>query len=627
MSRLRLRQCALLLSLALIACGDDSKSVVPRDGGPAAASDCGVLVSSDGFAPELYRCPIRNTFSLVWPDGLRLAEAGLRFSLNGQTFTAADWPTASWQSTEHRTQLVLSGDDTLPRAELLITLSDPIVVKVSLQAEESLTLDNLSILWAGGPSGGLALRGTPATDFLSFGPIGQPPTISANATPRTFEQVFTTGDQSVHVGVTQPNFVIAPHSDAAENAVGIAIGSPTPLRLRPGRMVHFEVALTKGTTLESTLTQVSERQRTGDNAPPRFGWRSGAAYGVVINGARTEAAARWFSDADGRPLFVLDGLWFSALEEWTFGPAFPVVPTELDIDIVLAWPALRINPDMTDTTPADWVESTCSDGPCTLLNPGRPSVRDRIAREGVTLAERGIGLVEIPDVIPEWFDAIIESMSLASLPVVLPYPARSAADGMRILPERPLTDDACLTPLSAGTPQCLMRLMNAGVEEGLPRPGQAHLKEQAWGLATTWHHGSRTQLAPGPIHLLEQPLGQARQWASIIALAGGLYLLGDIPSQLSPEASEIFWAPWEAGAVQLGRPVYAGRSLPAIWQNSAALFLFNWGDERALYNLTQLGLTSIGSARSLFDERVFPEGLPDSIEVPPRDVTVFLWDQ
>ena len=307
----------------------------------------------------------------------------------------------------------------------------------------------------------------------------------------------------------------------------------------------------------------------------RFGWRSGAAYGVILNGARTEAAARWFSEADGRPLFLLDGIWFSAVERWRFGPAFPTVPTDLNVDVALAWPALRVDPVRTESIPAERVETTCADGSCVLLNPGRPAVRERIAREAVELAEQGVSLVEIPDIVPGWFNAVTESMSLATLPIVLPYPATAGANAMRLLPAVG-PDEDCPTPLSADAPACLMRLLIANEQDGIPRFELTSLIN-ASGL-TTWQHGSRVQL-PGPIHLVDQPLAGRANGQVLSPWPEGC-TSGRYSSQLDTQREEIFWTPWLAGAVRLGRPSYNGTALPSVWQNSMALFVFNWSDVR-----------------------------------------------
>ena len=548
---------------------------------------------------------------MAWPR-----EIGLRFKVGGQTFSPADWPTASWRSAEQRSQLVLSGHAFLPRAEFLVTLSNGVVIiQLSLTARESVTLEDLSILWVGGPQGGLSLRNTAATEFVSFGAVGQPSVVSSNAMPRAFEQVFTSGEHSLHLGVDEPDFVVVTHPDATENALGVAVESRVPITLQAERIAQFDVTLTNGTTLGETLAQVADRQRIVETVQPRFGWRSGAAYGVILNGARTEAAARWFSEADGRPLFLLDGIWFSAVERWRFGPAFPTVPTDLNVDVALAWPALRVDPVRTESIPAERVETTCADGSCVLLNPGRPAVRERIAREAVELAEQGVSLVEIPDIVPGWFNAVTESMSLATLPIVLPYPATAGANAMRLLPDRWTVDEDCPTPLSADAPACLMRLLTANEQDGIPRPGTAQLEQQAWGLATTWQHGSRVQLSPGPIHLVDQPLGRARQWASIVALAGGLYLL-EIFRVNSTHSEEIFWTPWLAGAVRLGRPFYNGTALPSVWQNSMALFVFNWSDVRQRIDLTEPGLPEMTSALSYSMNRCSRMESPTSSRFP-----------
>ena len=317
---------------------------------------------------------------------------------------------------------------------------------------------------------------------------------------------------------------------------------------------------------------------------------------------------------------LIDGLWYSAIGQWTPGLAFPDgLPNTPDYSLGLHWPALRSAE--ADGRQAD--DEACGAPPCRFVHYGRPETREEIARVANTLSTSGVDSVEIPDVPDQWATPLAESMSASGLDLtVTTHVPQRGAYTQKLRAVGPASSPPCVHPTSVEQDECRALLTREEPPTALPPPSKDSLIRTAWSLSTGWHHGLSHRLDPGPVHVAGLAPGLARQWATIIAMAGGLYLLGDPVDQLTDQAAETFWAPWEAGLVRLWRPVYRGLQLPTVWRTPGGLALFNWGDEPATMRGLPGLLNEAAEVRSLFDERSFPEGLPDTLDVPPQDVIV-----
>ena len=596
------------------------------DGGASSGSRCEtVLLQAE--AVVLLKCRDDSTYALRWIDGPEIAHAGVRAVIDGQVYRAQDWPISAWQTGARRAQLTLSGNAVLPQVELSVAVRDSIVeITVALSSPHATQIEHFDLLWSGGPIGGLSLAGGPPRTWLSFGDAGSPLGPSASATERQTEQAFFNGSSALLVTMNSPRGFIEVHPDAAQDRLGLTVQDRGPLRIGDDEPYVVQVQLRAGPDLPTLLaasTLGRDGRDVGQHAPV-VGWRSGAAHGYDIHRYLVDSASAWLRESTTEGVIMIDGLWYEGLGQWSLGPAFSMGSLASDEAAVgLRWPGLRVPVDEIETAPDRVLSRMCSDGPCALLNAGRPDVREAFAREAIALRRLGVSLVDLPDIPVSWYAALIEVCAASGLRPVLGPGGRPKGEYiLRLTPTELAGRPPCAGPSAINTAACREHV-SSGALSGRTEPiDLSRLHRQAWAMATHWHHGLTLSIDPGPVHVAGQSPGVARQWAAMVALAGGLYFLGDTLSEVTAEMNAIFWAPWSAGLVAPARPVYDGAELPSVWISGRSVTLFNWTDEtRTVSDLAEY-LTEQAIVYSLFDGREFRGGVPASLEIPPHDVAV-----
>ena len=97
---------ALIICLFLLSCQASTSGDLSPGEERTPSTDC-MTVGQEDPPLIIRRCSGRNTYALVWPNGVSIHELGLRLAIDGTAYTSADWATASWQSSAEVAQLTL----------------------------------------------------------------------------------------------------------------------------------------------------------------------------------------------------------------------------------------------------------------------------------------------------------------------------------------------------------------------------------------------------------------------------------------------------------------------------------------------------------------------------------------
>jgi hypothetical protein len=400
------------------------------------------------------------------------------------------------------------------------------------------------------------------------------------------------------------------------------------------------VELDRGATADEARLRWASRHAPARAPVPRWGWRSGPAYGALISSTvLTEVARALPILADHPPpLIAAEGRWFDRLGADAPSPGFPdgLAAVADAVRSAGAALALRWAPLATDRM------AGCGDCP---LDPRDPMVRDGAARRAEALVEAGVRALflalpdeETPAVFVDGLAAIAGARALLGLPATSPgYPVGTAGV-WAIAPSpaatTPGTCDASTLQASqdARCREALRALLGHGLSPATAAaPDPDVSRDLALALARAWPvSAAGLLLDPGPVLVGQGEEAAARRRATLSALAGGLYLLGDPPGGLSPARLDLYLAPLRRGLLRwpAARPSprrSAPGAPPDVWVRSGqAVAVFNDGPrtDRWPAPVTLAAATPDTRWVDVFSGQTVSTDAP--IEVPAGDVRVLV---
>jgi hypothetical protein len=686
--RLRTPALRAALALALLACDDARPPHAPP---PDAARDASIPDAAVDSAPpacdepllandklRLLRCPDGARYAVAAGDGSPLlVGATAAVTLEGRRLRTRDWPEAAWVTVdERRVQARFTGLAGIPDLVLWLTLGEALYVDVWLEAPaqgtpleveriEALVLDDTDAVATVDP-------GSAPSAWRLLPPEPGPVVAPGPPLARPTEQVVAGPGRSLLLGALVPadgDLLVTVGASGALDRLEVDTAGP-PATLAPGTRVRAPtLALRVGPDPLALMAAHAADVAAPTGAPPRpspgWGWRSGPAYGALVNADVLLAEARALNAlaaAQGvaPPAWIVaDGLWYRALGDWSAGEGFPdgLAPVAAALGaegarLGLTWPATWV----ADEAPvyardpewllraADGSAAPCG-AACGVLDPARPGARDHLGRDAAALRAEGVGLLlldGLAEATAAGTPAVREAGAtlraaiggaLLGAPAADAWPLAGLADVSAVAPP-PLSelgadcaagDRADPGPRDPACGEALRSLTPAAAA-----PAADTLRARAFALAASWHRGGTlTALDAGPVLVAARPAGEARQAAAIAAIAGGPYLLGDSPTALDPERAALALAPLRAGLpAGAARPLdlfAGGDDPPSTWRGAGVLALFNWTDApRRVEGLHRIA-PGFGAARSVFDHRAWPDldAVP-GLDVPPRDVVVLV---
>jgi hypothetical protein len=252
-----------------------------------------------------------------------------------------------------------------------------------------------------------------------------------------------------------------------------------------------------------------------------------------------------------------------------------------------------------------------------MINPSLPAVQDTLRGEANKLYDKGVSVIAVSGLTalarPRARHAVAEALPTFALAGLEAHPGAALRAGR-----------TAFAPVSAVSGACVAPTAEDDCPGAMADPGA--LSTQAFALATRWHHDHIAPLDPGPIHVDGLPRSKARQWATVGAVAGGWYLLGDDATAIEPGALEVFLAPLDAKAVVAAQPVYGdGDTPPSEWMSETTLAVFNWTDAPLTWTISPAATAQFTTMRSVFDaESTVSMDAGLTLDVPPNDVLFFV---
>lgn len=401
-----------------------------------------------------------------------------------------------------------------------------------------------------------------------------------------------------------------------------------------------EIDLDRGATPQDALAAWADRH--GPLRPPtaRWGWRSGPAYGALVSSTVLTDVARALPVVPGHPppLIVADGRWFDRYGADAASPGFPdglaaaaAAVRAAGGDLGLRWSPLA--------TEASARCPTCG------LDPREPMVREGAARRAFALVGAGARalLLELPPGPPPpvflaSLAAITGPRALLGSPASVDAYPLGAGDVLALGPvpvastSDPCPEGTAQASQDARCAEALRALLGHGLSPANAAPsGPDATRTLATALNRTWPVSAAGRLLdPGPVLVGDGDEIEARRRATLAALAGGLYLLGDPPGALTPARLDLYLAPLRRGLVRwpAARPrrvLAAPADPPDVWVRAGqAVALFNDGPTTARWP-SVAALTGAEPSARWVD--VFSGQSVDAraaIEVPARDVRVLV---
>ena len=406
-----------------------------------------------------------------------------------------------------------------------------------------------------------------------------------------------------------------------------------------GAWIELAVKEGVGDALLAAAGGPSHRRRT----PPR-GWLSWYHHGAWITKDEVTASAaalrsQPFAAVNANVVQIDDG-WQVAYGDWTANTKFaPIDGLCAEIKARGQVPGIWTAPflvsaasDLRQQAPASWFlrdagGSLAVDprhyvfGPMHVLDAGRREVAVHLDTVFRGLREAGFEYFKI-DFLYAGAYAGLKALraGVAAIRRAIGPDAYLLACGAPLLPVRGLVDGCRIGPDTC-TPLY-------DFETGTSRPtffGE-EIQAVARAVALRAHLQAWYELDPDVALAGGLEAGKARQLVTAVALAGGLYFLGDALSSLEPWRAELVANP-EIGELSRGgaaRPdlrSIEGSAPPTVWTRADGLLaVFNWGREVAVH---RLGLGRRAAARDLWNHRdlTVPGGLLE-LEIPPEDVRV-----
>lgn len=437
--------------------------------------------------------------------------------------------------------------------------------------------------------------------------------------------------------------VARPAAVASATGGALVWRAPAGGDLPPGQTWRLAtVTLDAGPTLVEAQRRWVFRNTSGPHPAARWGWRSGPALGSLVSArALTDVAVSlpYLPEAPP-PVIVADGRWFDRYGADTPSPGFPegVAGAAAAVRAAGADLALRWAPLTLDASPG------C--GTCTL-DPREPSVRTGTARRAEQLFRGGVAALalSLPDAetSPEslfsalrrvagdrhqlWLESpeAVPAQGLLDARVPPPADASAIAGACGDAITQASQDRACAEALRGLTLSATPPPLEATTA---PDPGDVEARRR---LADLWPLGATDALlGDGGLSIGAGSETAARRRATVSALAGGLYLLADVPATLAPERMELYLAPLRRGLVRspAAQPVHvhAAAGEPAdVWHRPGhALGVFNDASEARTWPAPGTLAPEL-AGRVLID--VFSgqrAGAGEAIAVPAGDVRVFV---
>ena len=618
---------------------------------------------------SLYLCADSSRIAIAWDDELILERAYAAIDLDDAHLTTPEWPRSTWRRPDDR-QLIARFSDLPRRPDLewrFALEGASLIVTLSVIATEGMNPVRIAAVWPirveAAPSTGQGAA-PPSERSSPYDPRDGVFTLDRSETwpawrvwadpldglvppsgvsDRPNEQLIWGPHRSVLVGGGHPHsgrvaIEIESREARPESLGRFAVRSLEPSVVLSGQGRHESpsVAIQIG---EDPLELLDQRGQQLANRLPAdmstesavpWGWRSGGAYGVLINesvlASETQAMAQHMGDHwpghEAPPWIVADGRWYVSLGIWEPGPGLPNgLRHTADLvashggRLALGWPMFSLVADAPSYAEHPEWALTDTDGQpipcraevpetaCVLVDPSIPAVRDALAREADTLHRAGIEMLSISDPLPS------ERLSAAPLSALARALRRVSRGGVLTVPQPwswptlgvvdavhlghwAHTDVGarCFLPPRnlppGGIDPCDAELTELVPGDARPSPSPERLSNRARALGLRWHLSGLAAIDAGPIYVgPPRSIGEARQAAVIAALTGGPYWLGDSAVSLDAARAEIFFAPLRAKLNQGG----AARPLdlltprihpPAIWLKSGrALAVFNWTDQ------------------------------------------------
>jgi hypothetical protein len=355
-----------------------------------------------------------------------------------------------------------------------------------------------------------------------------------------------------------------------------------------------EIELDRGPTREATISSWAARRTPSPPPVARWGWRSGPAYGALISETVLTDVARALPTVSTHPppLIVADGRWFDRFGADAPSPGFPD-------GLAAAAEAVRSAGGALGLRWAPLAAGTSATCPTCALDPRDPMVRTGAGRRAEALMDAGARalLLTLPPEAPpavfiDGLTAITGSRALLGLPDGLDAHALSGGDVWAIAAPTPApVPDACPDATAAASQdarcaEALRALLGHGLSPATATaPDPEALRTLASTLARAWPISAAGRLLdPGPVLVGDVDEAAARRGATLAALAGGLYLLGDPPGSLTAVRLDVYLAPIRRGLLRwpAARPLYvrvgeASRQPDAWVRPGQALALFNDG--------------------------------------------------
>ncbi len=632
----------------------------PADGALPPVPDCDDTLLDTG-SMRLLRCGDGVRYAVAAADAAPfLLGATAAAVVEGRRLTARDWPEVAWRVLdERRVQARFSGLAGVPDLVLWLTVDAALYVDVWLESADDtppLRVEGVDVVTLEGPGAAFlgvdpaACRALPAGD----GPVVPPPvarrTEQAVQCPEgaRLAGALVPAEGDLSIAISAEGLTISRAEPTATLAPGTRLRAPTAaLRVGPDAL----------DLMAAHAADVAARAGVAPVIRPAWGWRSGAAYGALVNAgvlAAEAGALRRLAEAHGvdpPAWLVADGLWYRALGDWAAGEGFPegLRATALEgARLGLAWPATLVADEAAlHAERPEWLlraadggEAPCApDGAaCGVLDPSRPDAREHLGRVAAALRAEGAVLFLLEGLgsaagaggpaLREAVATLRDGAGDARLCAPGDWALAGTADVTVVGPAElsDLGSDCAARERAASGPRdaaCARALRDLSPEMAAARPSTVALRARARALAARWHHaGVLGALDAGPV-LVGPPraAGEARQAAALAALAGGPYLLGDSALALDPARAALALAPIRAPIGVPARPLDlfdAVEHPPARWRaGERALALFNWTDAPIRFETGDFG-----PATSLFDDGRHGDGAP--VDVPPRDVVVLL---
>ncbi len=558
------------------------------------------LLSSGELA--VYRSPDGARLALAFAGRVVLSDITAVAQVQGEHLSALEWPRVSWRVSESAAVARMHGRPGIPDLEVDIRLADAVLIlraRLRGTGGSALRVDSL------GFSGVM-----PRAGWKVWPPTEGPPVQLDQQIERRASQRFWRADEALMIQALRWQ------------------ADSTYLVAEPGR-VQIEgrwqrAALSGRGTVESALIAIApatnplhaqqlvaelEPSQTADIAWA-WGWRSGPTWGTHahrdwLETTAAELVAQSIQQDLSPPMLLLEGHWWTDTG-WRPGPDLgSLLALTAELSPAQVGAVLPVLSDAGDPVSSPW---RSEDG---QLSAQVPDARRWLADEATRLQNSGLRMLKLTELEP-----IPDATTI-----------RDLVDGMsRAAPQVSMVLGSPLqAPTAAGAMSSRLSgtILNAEVDAELGLPSVARpmsLESLGFALAARWHQRAE-QIGgdPGPI-LIGGDAGEARIAVVLAAMAGGIYLLGDAPSVLTPEQWTLFFEGLTARSAGWPLTIEGGKP-PLAWRSENTFALINWSDAAVQIQTESFDLEG-DSWRPLFSAT--PSPFAPVIQLNPRDARAWV---